>query len=110
VKHFSNARNAIPYIQDIKIINTFYDGVSNIKTDKEIAIKKPKMMVGLLAIADVCIEASEAQAILLQSRNKGPSKKKQQKDQDVNTADRGGRGNRRNHQQQPAEQKEKRSF
>jgi hypothetical protein len=26
VKHFCNARNATPYIQDIEIINTFHDG------------------------------------------------------------------------------------
>jgi hypothetical protein len=39
--------------------------------------------------------------------------KKQQDDQEVNTADRGDHGNHKNHgnrQQQPAEQKEKRSF
>jgi hypothetical protein len=43
---------------------------------EEIAMK-PKMVVDLLAIVDVCIEASEARAWLLESRNKGPSKKKQ---------------------------------
>jgi hypothetical protein len=40
-KHFCNTRNAIPYIQYIEIINTFCDLVSNIKTMKEIAMKKP---------------------------------------------------------------------
>jgi hypothetical protein len=76
VKHFCNARNAIPYIQDIEIINTFHDGVSDIKTVEEIAMKKPRTVVDLLAVVDICIEASEAQARLLESRSKGPSKKK----------------------------------
>jgi hypothetical protein len=31
VKYFCNARNAILYIQDIKIINAFHDGVNDIK-------------------------------------------------------------------------------
>jgi hypothetical protein len=39
VKHFYNTRNAILYIQDIEIINTFRDGVSDIKTVEEIAMK-----------------------------------------------------------------------
>jgi hypothetical protein len=51
VKHFCNARNAIPYIQDIEIINAFRGRVSDIKT-----------VADLLAVADVCIEASEAWA------------------------------------------------
>jgi hypothetical protein len=77
VKHFCNARNAIPYIQDIKIINAFYDRVSDIKTVKEIAMKKPRTVADLLAVADVCIEVSEAQAWLIESQNKGWSKKNQ---------------------------------
>jgi hypothetical protein len=60
VKHFCNARNAIPHIQNIKIINAFRDGVIDLKTVEEIAMKKPKMVADLLAVADVCIEASEA--------------------------------------------------
>jgi hypothetical protein len=76
MKHFCNARNAIPYIQDIEIINAFCDGVSDVKIVEEIAMKKPKMVVDLLTVADVCIEASEAQARLLESRDKGPSKKR----------------------------------
>jgi fructose 1,6-bisphosphatase len=60
VKCFYNARNTIPYIQDIEIINAFHDGVNDIKTVKEIAMKKPKTVVDLLTVADVCIEASEA--------------------------------------------------
>jgi hypothetical protein len=62
VKHFCNAWNDTPYIQDIKIINAFHDGVSDIKTVEEIVMKKPKAVVDLLAVADVCIEPSEAQA------------------------------------------------
>jgi hypothetical protein len=62
VKHFCNARNVISYIQDIDIINTFRDGVSDIKTVEEIAMKKPKMVTDLLVVADMCIEASKAQA------------------------------------------------
>jgi hypothetical protein len=62
VKHFCNARNAIPHIQNIKIINAFRDGVNDLKTVEEIAMKKPKMVADLLAVADVCIEASEARA------------------------------------------------
>jgi hypothetical protein len=60
VKHFCNARNAIPYIQDIEIINIFREGFSDIKTVEEIVIKKPKLVANLLAVADICIEASEA--------------------------------------------------
>jgi hypothetical protein len=62
VKHFCNARNTIPHIQDIEIINAFRDGINNITTMEEIAIKKPKMVVDLLIVADVCIEASEVRA------------------------------------------------
>jgi hypothetical protein len=62
VKHFCNARNTIPYIQDIEIINVFCAGVSDIKIVEEIAIKKPRMVADLLTVADVCIEASEAGA------------------------------------------------
>jgi hypothetical protein len=62
VKHFCNVRDAIPYIQDIEIINAFCDGVNDIKTVEEIAMRKPKAVADLLAVADVCIEASEARA------------------------------------------------
>jgi hypothetical protein len=44
----------------------------------------------LLAVADVCIEASESWARLLESRGKGPLKKKQD-DREVNTTDWGDR-------------------
>jgi hypothetical protein len=87
VKHFYNARNAILYIQDIEIINVFPDGVSDIKTVEEIAMNYPKMVADLLAVADVCIEASEDQAQLLESCGKGPTKKNQD-DRDVNTTNR----------------------
>jgi hypothetical protein len=62
VKRFCNARNAIPYIQDIEIINAFHDGVSDIKTVEEIAMKKLKTVADLLAVTNVCIEAFEARA------------------------------------------------
>jgi hypothetical protein len=85
VKCFCNARNIIPYIQDIEIINAFRDGVSDIKTVEEIAMKKSKTVADLLAVADVCIEASEARSRLLESRGKGTSRKKDGRE--VNTAD-----------------------
>jgi hypothetical protein len=72
VKYFYNARNAIPYIQDIKIINVFCDGVRDIKTVEAITMKKLRIVVDLLTVIDVCIEASEARAWLLESCGKGP--------------------------------------
>jgi hypothetical protein len=92
VKYFCNTRKAIPYIQDIEIINAFHDRVSDIKTMEEVTMKKPKMVVDLLAVTNVCIDASEAQARLLESRGKGTSRKKD--DREVNTADRGDRKDR----------------
>jgi hypothetical protein len=62
VKCFCNARNAIPYIQDIKIINAFCNGVTDIKNMEEIVMKKPRMVADLLAVTDICIEASEVRA------------------------------------------------
>jgi hypothetical protein len=44
------------------------------------------MVASLLVIADICIEAFEARAQLLESRRKGPTKKKQD-DREVNTTD-----------------------
>jgi hypothetical protein len=76
VKYFCNARNDILHIQDIKIINVFRDDVSDVKMVEEIAMKKPKTVADLLAVIDVCIEASEAQTQLLESRGKGPSRKR----------------------------------
>jgi hypothetical protein len=55
----------------------FRDEVIDIKTIEEIVMKKPKTMADLFTVADVCIEASEARARLIESRGKGPSKKKQ---------------------------------
>jgi hypothetical protein len=60
VKFFCNTKNVIPYIQDIEIINSIHDGVSDLKTVEEIAMKKPKMVADLLVITAVYIEASEA--------------------------------------------------
>jgi hypothetical protein len=93
VKCFCNARNAILYIQNNEIISAFCDGVSDIKTVEEIAMKKPRMMVDLLIVTDVCIEAFEARARLLESHGKRPSKKKQD-NQEVNTTDPGDCGYR----------------
>jgi hypothetical protein len=62
VKHFYNAKNAIPYVQDIKIINAFRNRVSDIKIVEEIAMKKSKTVVDLLTVVDTCIEATEARA------------------------------------------------
>jgi hypothetical protein len=109
VKCFYNARNTV---QDIKIINTFHDRVSDNKTVEEIAMKKPKMVVELLTVADVCIEAFKARARLLESHSKGPSKKKQD-DQEVNVTDRGDRKDHGDHGyrgNQSSDQKEKRPF
>jgi hypothetical protein len=111
VKRFCNAKNAIPYIQDIKIINAFCDGVNDIKTMEEIAMNKPKTVVDLLPVTDVCIEASEARARLLESRGKGTSRKRDNRE--VNIADRGDhkdRGDRGYRGKQSSEQKEKRHF
>jgi hypothetical protein len=76
VNHFCNARNTIPNIQGIEIINAFRDGVSDIKTVEEITMKEPKMVADLLAVVDIYIEASKARVWLLDSRNKRPPKKK----------------------------------
>jgi hypothetical protein len=42
MKHFCNARSTKPYIQDIKVINAFRDGVSDINTMEEITMKSLK--------------------------------------------------------------------
>jgi hypothetical protein len=76
VKYLCNTRNAILYIQDIEIINAFHDGVNDIKTMREIVMKKPKKVANQLVVADTCIEVSEARARLLESHVKGPMKKK----------------------------------
>jgi hypothetical protein len=112
VKHFCNVWNSIPYIQDIEIINAFCDGVSDMKTVEEIAMKKPKMVVDLLIIADTCIEVSEARAQLLESRSKGPSKKKQN-NWEVNMTNQRDRKDHRDHGycgKQPSDKKEKMAF
>jgi hypothetical protein len=72
-------------------------------------MKKPKTVTDLLTVDDVCIEASKTRALLLESRGKGPLKKKQD-DREVNTTDRGDHGYCRNRQQQSTDQKEKRLF
>jgi hypothetical protein len=60
---------------------------------EEIAIKKPKTVADLLSVADVCIEASEARARLLELRGKGPARRTD--DREVNTAEWGDRKDRR---------------
>jgi hypothetical protein len=87
IKYFYNAKNGIPHIQDIEIINAFHDGVSDVKTVEEIAMKKPKMVAELLTVTDICIEASEVRACLLESHGKGPSRKND--DRGVNTMQQG---------------------
>jgi hypothetical protein len=78
-------------------------------------MKRPRTVTDLLAVPDVCIEASEVRPQLLESHGKGASKKKQD-DQKVNTTgqgdckDREDHGYRRNRQQQSSDQKEKRHF
>jgi hypothetical protein len=62
VKHFYNSRNAILYIQDIEIINAFRDGVNDIKTVEDIAMKKLNMVTNLRTVINVCIEAFEVRA------------------------------------------------
>jgi hypothetical protein len=111
VKRFCNARNNIPYIQDIEIINAFRDGVSDLKTVEEIAMKKPKTVVDLLTVADVCIEASEAWARLLEFQGKGLSRRRD--DREFNTAERGDQKDRGGYcyrGKQYSDQKERRPF
>jgi hypothetical protein len=94
--------------QDIEIINAFCDGVSDLKTIEEITMKKPKTVTNLLTVVDVCIEASEARARLLESCGKGPSKKKE--DREVNTNEWGDRKDHGYCGKQFSDQKEKRHF
>jgi hypothetical protein len=111
VKRFCNARNGIPHIQDIEIINAFCDVVSDIKTVEEIDMKKPRMVADLLAVADICIEASEARARLLESHGKESSRKRD--DQEVNAAERGDQkdcGGHRYRRKQSSDQKKRRPF
>jgi hypothetical protein len=111
VKYFCNVRNDISYIQDIEIINAFRDGINGLKIVEEIAMKKPKTVADLLAVADVCIEASEARARLLESRGKGPLRRRD--DREVNTTERGDQKDRegyRHRGKQYSDQKERRPF
>jgi hypothetical protein len=57
VKHLCNARNGIPHIQDIESINVFCDGINDLKTVEEIAMKKPKTVADLPVVAD-CMHRS----------------------------------------------------
>jgi hypothetical protein len=74
-------------------------------------MKKPKTVADLLAVADVCIEVSEARARLLESRGKGPARRKD--DREVNTAERGDWKDHRDQgfcEKQSSGQKERRPF
>jgi hypothetical protein len=75
-------------------------------------MKKPKIVVDLLAVTDTCIKASKAWARLLESHGRWPSKKKKD-NREVNTIDwrdRKDHGDRGFHGKQSSNQKEKRSF
>jgi hypothetical protein len=74
-------------------------------------MEKPKTVADLLTVADVCIEASEARARLLESRGKGPSRRRD--DREVNTAKQGDQkdcGGYRYRGKQYSYQKERRPF
>jgi hypothetical protein len=74
-------------------------------------MKKPKTVAGLLSVADVCIEASEAWAQLMESHGKGPARRKD--DREVNTAKQGDQKDRRDQGfrgKQSSDQKERRPF
>jgi hypothetical protein len=78
---------------------------------EEIAMKKPKMVADLLAVADICIEAFEARARLLESRGKGPSRRRD--DREVNIVERGDQKDCRGYHhrgKQYSDQKERRPF
>jgi hypothetical protein len=53
---------------------------------EEIAMKKPKTVADLFAVADVCIEVSETRARLLESRGKRSSRRRDNRE--VNTTER----------------------
>jgi hypothetical protein len=75
VKCFCNARNAIPYIQDIEIINAFCDGVSDIKTVEEIAMKKPKTVADLLVVAAYALRLPRPGLDFLSPVARGPQRR-----------------------------------
>jgi hypothetical protein len=45
IKHFCNTGSIIPHIQDIEVINTPRNSVSNLKKIEETAMKKMKVVV-----------------------------------------------------------------
>jgi hypothetical protein len=75
VKCFCNARNVIPYIQDIEIINAFCDGVSDIKTVEEIAMKKPKTVADLLVVAAYALRLPRPGLDFLSPVARGPQRR-----------------------------------
>jgi hypothetical protein len=60
----------------IEIINAFHGRVNDIMTVEGVAMKKPKMVVDLLAVTDTCIEASEAQTHSVMPRREKSSPKR----------------------------------
>jgi hypothetical protein len=91
-------RHSRPSSRSMMRIPTIMSSVSviiSVLTVEEIARKKSKTVAGLLVVTDICIEAFEARARLLESHGKGPSRKKE--DREVNTADRGDQKDRGGH-------------
>jgi hypothetical protein len=72
MKCFCNVRNAIPYIQDIEIINVFRGGVSDIKTIEEITMKKLKTMSDLLIVLTCASRPSRLEPGSLNYVARGP--------------------------------------
>lgn len=78
VRQFCTIWNSIPHIQDIEVINAFREGVTDGPTVDRLALKKPKTVGQLLAIANGCIEMAEARSLL-----EGGNGKKKNDDREV---------------------------
>jgi hypothetical protein len=75
VKCFYNVRNAIPYIQDIEIINAFCDGVSDIKTVEEIAIRSPEWWPIYLRLLTYALRLLRSGLDFLSAAARGPQRR-----------------------------------
>jgi hypothetical protein len=75
VKNFCNAKNDIPYIQDIEIIIAFYDGVNDIKTVEEITMKKPRMVDDLLKSLTCALRLPKLGLDFLSPATRGPRRR-----------------------------------
>jgi hypothetical protein len=75
VKNFCNAKNDILYIQDIEIIIAFCDGVSDIKTMEEIAMKKPRMVADLLKSLTCALRLPKLGLDFLSPAARGPRRR-----------------------------------